>query len=163
MLGIATVGSAQPADVGAHVTAADVQTVLKALPAGSGTEQVLRMIDVGKLDVGIAVMRRNPGPQGAVMHDSLTEVYYILAGSGELATGRRLQDATPMDPNGRVVKELAGPSSSGKSIEGGRRQRFVAGDAVIIPAGVAHWFTALDSTVDYLVVRIDPERKIPKK
>jgi hypothetical protein len=53
-----------------HVTGADVQAVLKALPAGSGTEQVLRMIDVGRLDVGVAVMRRNPGPQGAVMHDS---------------------------------------------------------------------------------------------
>jgi quercetin dioxygenase-like cupin family protein len=52
------------------------------------------------------------------------------------------------------------PSSSGKSIDGAHR--FVPGDAVIIPAGVAHWFTTLDSTVDYLVVRMDPERKIPK-
>jgi quercetin dioxygenase-like cupin family protein len=68
-----------------------------------------------------------------------------------------------MDPNGRVVKELAGPSSSGKSIVEGHSQHFVAGDTVIIPAGVAHWFSSLESPVDYLVVRIDPDRTIPKK
>lgn len=150
-------------DVGAHVTQQDVTATLDALPAGKGTEQILRMVNVGRMDVGVAVMRRMPGKQGAVMHDQLTEVYHILAGTGVLTTGRQLEDPKPMDPNGKVVKELAGPSSSGPSIREGHSQRFGPGDTVIIPAGVAHWFSSLDSTVDYLVVRIDPDRKIPIK
>ncbi|MBZ5608188.1 MAG: hypothetical protein LAP38_08020 [Acidobacteriia bacterium] len=150
-------------DVGSHITQEDVTTTLKALPAGRGTEQILRMVNVGRMDVGVAVMRRQPGKQGAVMHDQLTEVYHILSGTGELVTGRKLDDPKRMDPQGRVVKELAGPSLSGPSIQDGHRQRFGPGDTVIIPAGVAHWFSSLDSTVDYLVVRIDPDRAIPLK
>jgi mannose-6-phosphate isomerase-like protein (cupin superfamily) len=150
-------------DVGSHVTKDDVMATLKALPPNSGTEQIMKMVDVGKLDVGVAIMRRQPGTQGAVVHDSLTEVYYILSGSGVLTTGRTVNDLKPMDPNGRVVKELAGPSSSGPSIKDGHSQHFVAGDTIIIPAGVGHWYSSLESTVDYLVVRIDPDRKIPLK
>ncbi|MGD1093226.1 MAG: hypothetical protein ABSB35_14700 [Bryobacteraceae bacterium] len=150
-------------DVGTHITQADVAATLKALPAGKGTEQILSMVNVGRMDVGVAVMRRMAGKQGAIMHDQLTEVYHFLAGSGVLVTGRKLDDPKPLDPEGRVVKELAGPSISGPSIEGGHSQRFGPGDTVIIPAGVAHWFSSLDSTVDYLVVRIDPDRAIPLK
>jgi mannose-6-phosphate isomerase-like protein (cupin superfamily) len=149
--------------VGTHVTQESVAATLQALPDGKGTEQILSMVNVGRMDVGVAVMRRAPGKQSAVMHDQLTEVYHILAGSGVLVTGRQLEDAKQMDPQGKVVKELAGPSSSGPSIKDGHSQRFVAGDVIIIPAGVAHWFSSLDSTVDYLVVRIDPDRTIPLK
>jgi mannose-6-phosphate isomerase-like protein (cupin superfamily) len=150
-------------DVGAHITQEDVASTLREVPAGKGTEQILRMVNVGRMDVGVAVMRRQPGKQGAVMHDQLTEVYHILAGSGVLVTGRKMDDPKRMDPEGKVVKELAGPSSSGPSIQDGHSQHFGPGDTVIIPAGVAHWFSSLDSTVDYLVVRIDPDRTIPIK
>ena len=150
-------------DVGSHITKDDLMATLKALPPNGGTEQIMKMVDVGRLDVGVAIMRRQPGTQNAVIHDSLTEVYYILAGSGVLVTGRNVNDPKPMDPNGRVVKELAGPSSSGPSIQDGHSQHFVAGDTIIIPAGVGHWYSSLESTVDYLVVRIDPDRKIPLK
>src|SRR5579871_536576 len=152
-----------PSDVGTHVTQQDIAAMLKQVPPGKGTEQILRMVDVGRMDVGVAVMRRQPGLQGAVMHDQLTEVYYILSGSGVLTTGRKLDSPKAMDPQGRVVRELAGPSMSGPSIQEGHSQRFGPGDAVIIPAGVAHLFSSLDSIVDYLVVRIDPDRKIPLK
>jgi len=150
-------------DVGTHITQESVAATLQALPAGKGTEQILSMVNVGRMDVGIAVMRRVPGKQGAVVHDQMTEVYRILAGSGVLVTGTQLENAKRMDPEGRVVKELAGPSQSGSSIEAGHSQHFVAGDTIIIPAGVAHWFSSLDSTVDYMVVRIDPDRTIPLK
>ena len=48
-------------DVGTHVTRETVAATLKALPAGKGTEQILSMVNVGRMDVGIAVMRRMPG------------------------------------------------------------------------------------------------------
>jgi len=150
-------------DVGTHVTQESVDATLQALPAGKGTEQILSMVNVGRMDVGVAVMRRLPGKQAAVMHDELTEVYRILSGSGVLVTGRQLEAPKRMDPQGRVVKELAGPSLFGPSIREGHSQHFVAGDTIIIPPGVAHWFSSLESTVDYLVIRIDPDRAIPLK
>jgi len=153
----------QVSDVGTHITQESVAATLQALPEGKGTEQILSMVNAGRLDVGVAVMRRMPGKQSAVMHDQLTEVYHILAGSGVLVTGTQMENPKRMDPEGRVVKELAGPSMSGSSIQQGHSQHFVAGDTVIIPAGVAHWFSSLDSAVDYLVVRIDPDRTIPLK
>jgi len=151
------------ADVGIHVTQQDVTATLGALPEGKGTEQILRMVNVGRMDVGVAVMRRMAGKQGAIEHDQLTEVYHILAGTGVLVTGRDLDAPKRLDPQGKVVKELAGPSVGGPSIREGHSQRFGPGDTVIIPAGVAHWFSSLDSAVDYLVVRIDPDRAIPLK
>jgi uncharacterized protein YjlB len=38
-----------------------------------------------------------------------------------------------------------------------------AGDVVVIPAGTGHWFTKIDDHIDYLVVRIDPDKVAPTK
>jgi mannose-6-phosphate isomerase-like protein (cupin superfamily) len=150
-------------DSGTHLTKAEVDATLKALPPGSGTEQMLRMVNVGKANVGIAIMRREPKKQGAIEHDNLTEVYYILEGSGTLVTGRKLVEPKRIDPEGKLVKELTGPSVSGASVENGQSRRFSAGDSIIIPAGVGHWFSDLDSAVNYLVVRIDLDKMLPQK
>jgi quercetin dioxygenase-like cupin family protein len=150
-------------DYGIHLPKAEVDATIKALPPNSGTEQLLRMVDVGKLQVGIAIMRREAKKQGGIEHDELTEVYYILEGSGTLTTGRKLTTPSRMDPNGHVVKDLAGPSISSPEITDGHSQRFVAGDSIIIPAGVGHWFSQLDSAVNYLVIRIDPDKLLPIK
>jgi hypothetical protein len=32
---------------------------------------------------------------------------------------------------------------------------------VIIPAGTAHWFTRIDDHINYLMVRIDPDKVTP--
>ena len=32
-----------------------------------------------------------------------------------------------------------------------------AGDVVVMPAGVPHMFTAVDSSIAYLVIRVDPK------
>ncbi len=150
-------------DYGSHLTRDEVLATLKALPPGSGTEQMLRMVDVGSADVGIAIMRREPKKQGAIEHDNLTEVYYILEGSGTLVTGRTLTEPKRIDPEGHLVKTLTGPSVSGPTIENGHSQKFGPGDSIIIPAGVGHWFSSLDSAVNYLVVRIDLDKMLPLK
>jgi AraC-like ligand binding domain len=38
-----------------------------------------------------------------------------------------------------------------------------AGDVVVIPAGTGHWFTRIDDHIDYLMVRIDPDKVTPLK
>jgi mannose-6-phosphate isomerase-like protein (cupin superfamily) len=148
---------------GTVLSRAEVDAVLKALPPGSGTEQMLRMVDVGKLNVGLTIMRREPKKQGAIEHDDLTEVYIILSGSGTLVTGRNEEDPQPFAADSNLVKNLTGPSKRGPSIIGGHAEKFGPGDAIIIPAGVAHWFSQLDSQVNYLVVRIDPDKLLPRK
>ena len=37
------------------------------------------------------------------------------------------------------------------------------GDVVVIPAGTGHWFTKIDDHIDYLMVRIDPDKVTPLK
>lgn len=142
---------------------AEVDATLKALPPGSGTEQMLRMVDVGKLNVGLTIMRREVKKQGAIEHQDVTEVYVILSGSGVLTTGRKLENPKPIDKESRLYKELTGPSQTGASVLDGHSEHFAAGDAIIIPAGVGHWFSSLDSAVNYLVVRIDPDKILPRK
>jgi mannose-6-phosphate isomerase-like protein (cupin superfamily) len=148
---------------GTLLSRAEVDSVLKALPPDSGTEQMLRMVDVGKLNVGLTIMRRQAKKQGAIEHDDLTEVYVFLKGSGTLVTGRKVEEPKPFAADSNLVTHLTGPSQSGPAVLDGHAEKFVAGDAVIIPAGVGHWFSSLDSETDYLVVRIDPDKLLPRK
>jgi len=156
-------GTDPRANQGTLLSRAEVDATLKALPPGSGTEQMLRMVDVGRLNVGLTIMRREAKKQGAIEHDDLTEIYVILSGSGVLTTGRKLENPKPIDAESKLYKELTGPSQSGASVLDGHSERFGPGDAIIIPAGVGHWFSSLDSAVNYLVVRIDPDKILPRK
>ena len=38
-----------------------------------------------------------------------------------------------------------------------------AGDVVVIPTGTGHWFTRTEDHIDYLMVRIDPDKVTPLK
>src|SRR5260370_14412762 len=55
-----------------------------------------------------------------------------------------------------AVKLEDGPGASGTAIQGGVSRRIKAGDVVIIPAGVPHWFIQIEGSITYLVVRVDP-------
>ena len=35
------------------------------------------------------------------------------------------------------------------------------GDVIIVPPGVAHWFSKVDTDMNYLVVRVDPDHILP--
>jgi uncharacterized protein YjlB len=37
------------------------------------------------------------------------------------------------------------------------------GDVVVIPAGTGHWFTRIEDHIDYVMVRIDPDKVTPLK
>jgi mannose-6-phosphate isomerase-like protein (cupin superfamily) len=147
-----------------YLSGKDVQETLKGAPKNSATDQQLRMVDAGKMNVGVGVVYRSAkAKQSAVAHDSLTEVYQILEGSGTLTTGGEIVTADGKPATTRDSTGPSGPSLRGDKLRGGESRRVGPGDIVIIPAGVGHIFSSIDGTIKYVVVRVDPDRVLPLK
>jgi mannose-6-phosphate isomerase-like protein (cupin superfamily) len=91
---------------------------------------------------------------GGIAHDSQTEGYVIVSGSGTLITGGRIVNGNKSAPDAAVTKELNGPSCSGLIVGPDIVKRAVkTGDIIIIPAGVPHGWTDITDHVDYLSLR----------
>jgi quercetin dioxygenase-like cupin family protein len=54
-----------------------------------------------------------------------------------------------------------GPGNNGSTIRDGKTYQLKAGDMVVIPAGTGHWFTKIDDHINYMMVRIDPDKVTP--
>lgn len=147
-----------------YVSAADVVATVNQMNPAAVSDRQIRMVDAGGYHVGVGVVQR-PGSakQGSIEHDKLTEVYYVLEGTGTLVTGGTQIDGKPIAPDSVTYRELAGPSATGTGVTGGQSRRVAPGDIVIIPQNVPHWFSGIDGTIKYLVVRVDPERLLVKK
>lgn len=121
----------------------------------------------GDANVGIGVLHRpvmkSDGPITAILHHNQTEVYRIMAGQGTLAISSSMVDVKPLDPEGFTVKNLTGSSDFGKIINIENSQPVTKGDIVIIPAGIAHGFSEITEAIDYMVVRIDPDKLVALK
>jgi quercetin dioxygenase-like cupin family protein len=99
-------------------------------------------------------------PGDAILHDtSVTEIYYMLEGTGTLVTGGKLVDERDagLSPNTKR------PNRRGTRIEGGVTRRVVPGDIVVIPGKVPHWWSVLDADIKYLIYRPDPEGLQPTR
>ena len=139
------------------VTAADVQAFLKQLPRDAVNDKPIRIVDVGGYRVGVyGVLRPKAVQQEAVLHETkVTEVYHMLDGAGTLVTGGTLIDPKREPPETTTLR--------GSRIEGGTSRRVTKGDIVIIPGRVPHWWSKLEGDITYLIVRPDPEGKLPLK
>ena len=147
------------------ITKADVEAVLKHVgKEGAGTDRQIKVVDLGRYNVSVGVLRRGPtkpgSPVGAISHEHVTEVYYIVSGSGTLVTGGTMLNPTPLPATGEIVRIAVGPSLSG-TFQGGDRLPVVPGDIVIIPAGVPHGFDDVKEGVTYLSIRPDPDKVLP--
>lgn len=146
------------------VKAGDIQATVKQEIAKSTTDTPIRTVDAGGHNVGIAVVYRPKGAKGgAAFHDKVTEVYQVLEGSGTLVTGGTMVNPQRRANDAEDVTQLSGPGVSGTGIEGGLSRRIGKGDMVIIPAGTPHWFSEIQETLTYTVVRIDPSRAVALK
>jgi mannose-6-phosphate isomerase-like protein (cupin superfamily) len=91
---------------------------------------------------------------GGIAHDSQTEGYVIISGSGTLITGGRIVNGNKSAPEAAVTRELNGPSCSGLIAGADVVKRVVkTGDIIIIPAGVPHGWSDITDHVDYLSLR----------
>jgi mannose-6-phosphate isomerase-like protein (cupin superfamily) len=129
------------------------------------TDQQLRSLDIGKTNLQIALVRRGrldaPAPRSVAEHDLVTEVYYVISGSGTNMTGPALVDAERRPADNRAVRLLNGPGHNAAAIRDGVEQELRAGDVLVIPAGTGHQFTKIDDHITYLMVRVDPDKVVP--
>ena len=153
--------AAQTLPPAVQIHTADIKQFIDALPKDRVSDLPMRVVDVGGYRVGVyGVFRPKSVPGDAILHDtSVTEIYYMLEGSGTLVTGGKLVDERDagLSPNTQQ------PNRRGSRIEGGTSQRVVAGDIVIIPAKVPHWWSTLDGDIRYLIYRPDPKSLQPIK
>src|SRR4029078_10237385 len=153
----------QPPTIATDIAAADVQAVLNA-PKGGGDSQ-MKVVDMGKYNVSVGVLRRGkttPGaPVGAINHEHVTEVYYVISGSGTLLTGGTVENAKPLPADGEIVKVAVGPSNQGTFRQAAQTRKVGPGDIIIIPPGVYHGFSDVDDPVEYVSVRPDPAHVLP--
>jgi mannose-6-phosphate isomerase-like protein (cupin superfamily) len=164
-LALPAIAVAQKAPQAVDVLKADIDAVV-ASPDG-GADRQIKVVDVGKLNVGVGVLtqgKRSTAPGAAVTgisHAQVTEVYYVLSGSGVLITGTEIAGPpAPLEPDSEVVKVAVGPSLRA-TFMGGERRTVAAGDVVVIPAGVLHGWVEIPEQVRYLSIRPDPDRVLP--
>jgi hypothetical protein len=145
---------AQTPNPATDVSNADIDAFLKALPRDKVSDLPIRVVDVGGYRVGIFGVFRPKNLAGdAILHQTkTTEIYQILSGSGTLVTGGSLVNPRP-----------SGTSIRGSAIAGGVSRHVGKGDVIIIPGYLPHWWSSLDSDLNYLITRPDPGGKMTLK
>jgi mannose-6-phosphate isomerase-like protein (cupin superfamily) len=131
--------SAQELPSATDVTAINIDAFIDALPKDRISDRAIRVVDVGGYNVGVfGVFRPQTRPGRPIRHQtSITEIYYIVSGTGTLVTGG-------------VIEEE-------ESISDGASRQVVPGDVIVIPGYTPHWFSSLDTDIRYLIFRADPE------
>lgn len=128
-------------------------------------DQQMRSLDVGKAQVEIALVHRGkldaPAPRSVATHDLVSEVYYILSGSGTNRTGPDVVDPQRRPPDDRAVRLLNGPGANATDMRNPAEHELTAGDVLVIPAGTGHQFTRIDDHITYLMIRVDPDKVVP--
>lgn len=155
---------AQGADNATYISAGEIMTVFEAL--GETIDQQIRIVDIGDdINVAVGILRRaGARTEGeavnAIIHHQVTEVYYVLSGSGVLVTGGEQSNPQEFPDDVTAVLELIGPSGS-RTVVDGQVQTISTGDIVVIPAGVPHGFRHIQDQVTYLSIRVDPDQTLP--
>ena len=147
-----------------YVPAAEIQEYAEVGRASGLVDQQVRSLDIGRSNVQIAVAHRGrlEERQGRVAeHDLVTEVYYVLSGSGTLLTGPDLVNKQRRPPDNRAVRWLNGPGNNAEDVRNSVINDLTAGDVLVIPAGTGHEFTEIDDHITYLMVRVDPDKMVP--
>jgi mannose-6-phosphate isomerase-like protein (cupin superfamily) len=132
-------------------------------------DQQVRSVDVGKSQVGVAMVTRGKlvagtARKGAVAeHEQISEVYHVIEGTATLLTGPELVNVKKRPDSEKTVRLQNGPGWNADSIANPQVHHLKPGDVIVIPAGTGHWFTEIPDHITYLMVRIDPDKVVPTK
>ena len=149
-----------PATSATDVTAAQIQAGLKRAleelkPGVTVSDHLIGLSDIGKYNVAVAVVARPAGTfQNSLTHEKITEIYYVLKGSGTQVTGTMV-DGT-RSPS--VSKNIGPGMSSNRPLQNSRSTKIGPGDIQVVPPGVGHGFTSIDpGGIEYLIFRVDAD------
>ena len=152
---------------GTYIPKSEIEAYTQKAVAEKLTDQQVRDVEIGKAHIGIGVVHRgklaSPAPESVAEHDQVSEVYHIIDGTATLMLGPDIVGAKRRPATLETVRLFNGPGSNGSSIRNGVSYDLKPGDVVVIPAGTGHLFTKIDDHVDYLMVRIDPDKVTPLK
>jgi len=154
-------GAGAPPAYAFDIPKADIDFLLKNNPGG---DKQIRVVDMGKYNMGVGVIYRGPtndkagDPIHVLYHDYTAETYIITSGSGILTTGGVIENKKA---GAGVPNVMNGPGGSGLAGRGAYSRKVQPGDIIIIPTGVAHGWSQITDHVTYLSVRPDPDRVLP--
>jgi mannose-6-phosphate isomerase-like protein (cupin superfamily) len=152
---------------GYYVPVSELEAYTKKAIAEKLTDQQVRDVEIGKAHIGIGMVHRGkldaPAPNSVAEHDQVSEVYHVIDGSATLVLGADITNRQRRPATLLTVREFNGPGNNGSEIRNGVAHQIKAGDVVVIPAGTGHWFTRIDDHIDYLMIRIDPDKVTPLK
>jgi len=150
---------------GTYIPVSELQAYTKKAVAENLIDQQVRDIDIGKAHVGIGMVHRGKLLQAAkdsvAEHDLVSEVYHIIEGSATLVLGPDIANLVRRPATLETVRLFNGPGNNGSEIRNGKAYNLKVGDVIVIPAGTGHQFTKIDDHIDYLMVRIDPDKVTP--
>ena len=159
---VVSISAQAPAPVATDISNATIQALME---KRSG-DDMIRMVDVGKMNVGVAVLQYPKGDRanaGGISHNDVPEIYYVLRGEGTMYTGGTLESPTAFAPDSAPA-QVAGPSSSGQGMRGNVVSRKIGpGDVIIVPAFTPHVVREVTSDIAFLIVRMDPNRVMKLK
>ncbi len=119
----------------ANITFFDSSTVAAAFAKG----KPLLEVEAYKIH---ASRRETPGQ--AEVHTRDTDVIYVLQGHALFITGGAAKALHTVAPD-----ELRGPG-----IEGGETHHLRAGNVIVVPNGIPHWFKSVDGPFLYYTVKV---------
>jgi mannose-6-phosphate isomerase-like protein (cupin superfamily) len=150
---------------GTYIPVSEIEAYVKKAIAEKRVDQQVRDVDIGKSNIGIGIVHRGkldaPAPASVAEHDLVSEVYHIIDGSATLMLGPDITNMVRRPATQETVRLFNGPGNNGSTIRNGKSYNLKVGDVVVIPAGTGHWFTKIDDHIDYLMVRIDPDKVTP--
>ena len=152
---------------GSYVPLSELQSYAQKALDEKLVDQQVRAVDIGKARVGIGRVHRGkldkPARDSVAEHDQISEVYHVISGSATLVLGPDILNRQRRSATMPTVVLQNGPGNNGSEVRDGVAYDIKAGDVVVIPAGTGHWFTKIDDHIDYLMVRIDPDKVTPTK
>jgi mannose-6-phosphate isomerase-like protein (cupin superfamily) len=150
---------------GTYIPASELEAYTSRAIAQRLTDQQVRDVELGRAHVGIGMVYRGkldrPAPDSVAEHDLVSEVYHIISGSATLMLGPDITNRQRRPATSQTVIEFNGPGNNGSEIRAGVAHQLKPGDVVVIPAGTGHWFTKIDDHINYLMIRIDPDKVTP--
>ena len=132
-----------------------------------GNDRPARVLNMGgKYHLGVFSLPYEPRkpkagePLPSFYHSEVSEVYFVIRGSGTAALGGELENATWDDSGSRSVKVVRGPSVNGTQ-KGFKTVNWKAGDTIIVSAGVPHVFGyEVTEKTELMRVVIDPSKSV---